>query len=395
MADAVARPEAQAMEEEERVLVASQWRLMWWRYKKHKLAIGATVVVAMFYLVAIGAEFMTTDKTKRTNTEFQLMPPQAIQWFNGFLNFEPHVHGITTERKPPTFKRIFFNDPDVKIPVNFFVKGYEYKFLGFFKTDRHLLGIPGMAADGSVIDEDGNPRGFVGTKRPTIYILGTDKLGRDMWSRLMIATRISMSIGLVGVLVSLVLGTTLGGISGYFGGVADTIIQRMVEILQSIPTIPLWMGLASAVPAEWSVLRVYFMITLLISLIGWTGLAREVRGRFLAMREEDFVMAARLAGAREARVIMRHMVPSFLSHIIARATLAVPFMIIAETALSFLGLGMRAPAVSWGVMLQQAQNVQTVALSQHLMLPAIPVIIVILALNFVGDGLRDAADPYG
>jgi peptide/nickel transport system permease protein len=229
----------------------------------------------------------------------------------------------------------------------------------------------------------------------TIFLLGTDVQGRDLWSRLMYGTRISLTIGLLGVTMSLVLGVALGGISGFYGGIIDTLIQRTIEILRSIPTIPLWMGLAAALPREWTVLQVYFAITIIISLLGWTELARVVRGRFLAMREEDFVVSARLVGCTQMRTIFVHMVPSFASHIIAATTLALPAMIISETSLSFLGLGLRPPAISWGVLLQQAQNVQTVAISPWLMLPAVPVIVAVMAFNFLGDGLRDAADPYG
>jgi peptide/nickel transport system permease protein len=261
--------------------------------------------------------------------------------------------------------------------VKLFARGYEYKLLGLFPTDIHLIGVEGAAAE------------------ETLFLLGTDLLGRDIWSRLMLATRTSMTIGLVGVTLSLFLGVLLGGISGYYGGPIDTFIQRVIEIIRSIPTIPLWMGLAAALPTSWSITRIYFAITIIISLIGWTELARVVRGRFLTLREEDFVMAAELAGASQNRIIFRHMVPSFLSHIIAATTLAIPAMIISETALSFLGLGLRPPAISWGVMLQEAQNIQTLAISPWMLVTAIPVIVVILAFNFMGDGLRDAADPYG
>ena len=229
----------------------------------------------------------------------------------------------------------------------------------------------------------------------TIFLLGTDVQGRDLWSRLMYGTRISLTIGLLGVTMSLVLGVVLGGLSGFYGGIVDTLIQRTIEILRSIPTIPLWMGLAAALPREWTILQVYFAITIIISMLGWTELARVVRGRFLAMREEDFVVSARLVGCTQMRTIFVHMVPSFASHIIAATTLALPAMIISETSLSFLGLGLRPPAISWGVLLQQAQNVQTVAISPWLMLPAVPVIVAVMAFNFLGDGLRDAADPYG
>jgi peptide/nickel transport system permease protein len=264
------------------------------------------------------------------------------------------------------------------VPIAFFAEGFEYKLFGFIPTNRHLIG-PG---DGSAAEQ-------------SIFIMGTDIQGRDMWSRLMYATRVSLVIGLVGVSVSLILGVVLGGLSGFFGGWLDTVVQRVIEILRSIPTIPLWMGLAAAVPQDWSVLQVYFVITIIISLIGWTELARVVRGKFLSLREEDFVMAAELSGANRPRIIFVHMVPLFLSHIIAATTLALPAMVISETSLSFLGLGLRPPAISWGVLLQQAQNVQTVAISPWLMLPAVPVIVAVMAFNFLGDGLRDAADPYG
>ncbi len=229
----------------------------------------------------------------------------------------------------------------------------------------------------------------------TLFVLGTDEQGRDLWSRLMFATRTSLIIGLAGVTIALFLGVLLGGISGFYGGGVDTAIQRVIEILRSIPTIPLWLGLAAALPNDWTIGQIYFAITLIISLIGWTELARVVRGRFLSLREEEFVMAAELAGSSQVRIILSHMVPSFLSHIIAATTLALPAMIVSETSLSFLGLGLRPPAVSWGVLLQQAQNVQALAISPWLLIPAIPVITVILAFNFTGDGLRDAADPYG
>jgi peptide/nickel transport system permease protein len=261
--------------------------------------------------------------------------------------------------------------------IRFFVRGFEYRLLGLFATDIHLLGL----------DAEEIPTPF--------YPLGTDRMGRDLWSRLMYGTRISLSIGLVGVAISLFLGILLGGMSGYYGGSIDLTIQRVIEFLRSIPTIPLWLALGAAVPLEWSVIQVYFAITIILSLIGWTGLAREVRGRLLAMREEDFILAARFSGSGELRIIFRHMIPSFMSHIIAAITLAIPAMILAETALSFLGLGLRPPAISWGILLFEAQNLQSVAGAPWLLLPGLVVIVAILAFNFLGDGLRDAADPYG
>ena len=285
--------------------------------------------------------------------------------------------GFTGTRDPKTFKRVYTLDLEKKIPVRFFAEGVEYEWMGFIPSNTHLIGTEGVPAGG------------------TLFLWGTDLQGRDVWSRLMYATRTSLVIGMVSVALSLILGIVLGGISGYYGGILDTIIQRVIEILRSIPTIPLWMGLTAALPSTWNVHQVYFAITLIISLLGWTGLARVVRGRFLSLREEDFVMAARLSGCSRMRIILRHMVPSFWSHIIASTTLAIPAMIISETALSFLGLGLRPPAISWGVLLQDAQNIQAIAISPWLLLPSIPVIFAVLSFNFVGDGLRDAADPYG
>ena len=362
---------------EERIFVASQWQLMWWRFRKHKLAMMSGLIIIGFYLAALGADFLAYADPNASEAQRSLMPPQPFYFFDGW-RFSPHVYAVKGRRDPMTFKRVYQTDANQKIPVRFFARGFEYKFLGLIPTNIHLLGVDaGLEAE------------------TAIFLLGTDVQGRDLWSRVVYATRISMTIGLVGVTLSLFLGVLLGGLSGFYGGMADTIIQRAIEILRSIPTIPLWMGLAAALPREWSILQVYFAITVIISLLGWTELARVVRGRFLALREEDFVVSARLVGCSQMRIIFVHMVPSFMSHIIAATTLALPAMIISETSLSFLGLGLRPPAISWGVLLQQAQNVQTVALSPWLMLPALPVIVAVLAFNFLGDGLRDAADPYG
>jgi peptide/nickel transport system permease protein len=373
----VATTPSPVMASEERLFVASQWQLMWWRFRKHRLAMASAIVIVGFYLVVLGADFLAYADPNASEAQRSLMPPQSIYFFDGW-RFAPHVYAVKGRRDPRTFKRVYQADPTQKIPIRFFARGFEYKFLGLIPTDRHLIGVDA---------------GMDATK--TIFLLGTDVQGRDLWSRLMYGTRISMTIGLVGVTLSLWLGVVLGGLSGFYGGIVDTVIQRLIEILRSIPTIPLWMGLAAALPREWSILQVYFAITIIISLLGWTELARVVRGRFLALREEDFVVSARLVGCTQRRIIFVHMVPAFLSHIIAATTLALPAMIISETALSFLGLGLRPPAISWGVLLQQAQNVQTVAISPWLMIPAVPVIAAVLAFNFLGDGLRDAADPYG
>jgi len=383
MTEAVTAPDIQGLPdevevagEEERIFVATQWQLMWWRFRKHRLAMVGSLVVIFFYLVAFFSNTLAYSDPHLTEAQRSLMPPQPIHFFDEG-KFNPYVYAIKGARDPKTFVRVYVPDTDAKIPVCFFCPGYKYKLLGVITTDIHLIGVEGVPTE------------------EALYVLGTDLLGRDVWSRLMLATRTSMTIGLAGVTLALFLGVLLGGISGYYGGAIDTFIQRVIEILRSIPTIPLWMGLAAALPTSWSVTKIYFAITIIISLIGWTELARVVRGRFLTLRAEDFVFAAELSGCSRNRIIFRHMVPSFYSHIIAATTLAIPAMIISETALSFLGLGLRPPAISWGVMLKDAQNIQTLAISPWQLIVAIPVIVVILAFNFMGDGLRDAADPYG
>lgn len=361
---------------EEKVAAATQLQLTWWRFRKHKLAVASGIVVVLFYLMALLGDFLAVTEPHATDASRSYIPPQAIHFFDDGA-FRPHVYALKGKRDMRTFKLVYAPDPTDKRYLRLFAPGYRYEFLGLFETDIHLLGL-----------DRGKPE-------EALFLLGTDQLGRDVWSRLMLATRTSLTIGLVGVALSLFLGVLLGGISGLYGGVVDTVIQRVIEILRSIPTIPLWMGLAAALPTTWSVTQVYIAITVIISLIGWTELARVVRGRFLALREEDFVTAAELAGASRLRIIFRHMVPSFLSHIIAAISLALPAMIISETTLSFLGLGLRPPAISWGVLLQDAQNIQALGIAPWLLAVAVPVVVVILAFNFLGDGLRDAADPYG
>ncbi len=368
--------EQQIIIEEDVVSVASQWQLMWWRFRKHKAALIATTIVILFYLVAIFAPFLASSNPSESNVPMAYLPPQTIKFFDDGIR--PKIHKVMCSRNPETYKKEYTTNPEIKLPVKFFVDGYEWKLFGFIKTTKHLY---------AVEDEEGNII--------SPYLLGSDKQGRDLLARILIGTRLSLSIGLIGVTFSLILGIVLGGASGYYGGWIDTVVQRIIEITRSIPTIPLWIALGASVPRDWSVVKIYFAITIIISLFVWTELGRVVRGRFLALREEDFVTAAKLAGASDRRVILRHMVPYFASHLIASTSLAIPFMIISETALSFLGLGLRPPAVSWGVLLQAAQNVQTVALYWWLTLPAVPVTIAVLAFNFMGDGLRDAADPYG
>ncbi len=361
---------------EEKIAVATQWQLIWWRFRKHRLAMAGTAVLALLYLVSLGADFLSYVDPDESEAQRSLMAPQPIHWFDGG-KLRPYVHPVKGMRDPVSFKRVYAPDTSVKVRVRLFGRGYPYRLFGVIRCSRHLLAV-----------EDARPE-------ESLFILGTDVQGRDLWSRLMSGTRTSMTIGLVSVTLSLFLGVFLGGISGYFGGLPDTIIQRIIEILRSIPTIPLWMGLAAALPAHWDIVQVYFAITIIISLIGWTELARVVRGRFISLRQEDFVMAAELLGCSKVRIIFRHMVPSFVSHIIAATTLAIPAMIISETSLSFLGLGLRPPAISWGVLLQDAQNIQALVISPWLLIPALPVIVAVLAFNFMGDGIRDAADPYG
>ena len=368
--------ETQAISAEEREYIASQWTLVWRRFLKHRLAVGATIMIIVFYLIAIFCEFLAIHDPYAQNAQRSFVPPQRVHFFDGWKPTWPYVNGLIRERNPVTLKPEYKADETKRYSIKLFARGHDYELLGVFDTNIHLIGLD--------TDEDPIP----------LYLFGSDRMGRDGFSRLMYATRISMSIGLVGVALSLFLGVLLGGISGYRGGVVDVLIQRFIEFIRSIPTIPLWLGLAAAVPQEWTQIQIYFAITIIISLLGWTTLAREVRGRFLALRSEDFVMAARLYGTSELRIIFRHMIPSFTSHIIATTTLAVPAIIIAETALSFLSLGLRPPTISWGTLLFEAQNLNAISNAPWLMIPAPFVLLAILAFNFMGDGLRDAADPY-
>jgi len=352
---------------------AGQWQLAWWKFKRHKLAVAGGIVVILIYLVAAFAEFLAPYGPGDYSARYTYAPPQPLNIWNG-ESLGLFVNGYSVKVNPDSLAREFVIDPEIVIPVGLFVEGSPYKMWGLFESNIHLIG-PLDASD-------------------PMYLWGADRLGRDMLSRVIHGARISMTIGLVGVGMSLFLGILLGGISGYYGGQVDNFIQRLIEFLLAIPTIPLWMGLAAAIPPTLSPIQVYFMITVILSLVGWTGLARVIRGRFMAIKNEDFVTAARLDGTSELGIMMRHMAPSFASHIIASVTLAIPAMILAETALSFLGIGLRPPVVSWGVLLQEAQNIRSVALAPWLLVPGAAVIITVLALNFLGDGLRDAADPY-
>jgi len=343
--------------------LATPLQLMYWKFIRHRLAIAGLIVVFLLYGIAVFADFLTPyDPGQRTGYAFA--PPQLPKFFteDGFT-LRPVVYGLESHLDRQTFQRTYVVDTSKSYPLQFIVRsGRPYKLLGLITTDIRLFGV-----------EDGG----------VLFFMGTDQLGRDLFSRVLIGSRVSLSIGLVGVFLSLSIGIFFGGISGYYGGRVDHIVQRLIEIITSFPTIPLWMALAAALPREWTGIQVYLGITVILSMIGWTNLARVVRGKFLSLRDEDFVMAARLCGASEARIIGRHLLPSFTSHIIAAVTLAIPSMILAETSLSFLGVGLRPPTISWGVLLREAQNVYTLALAPWQLLPGILVVVAVLAFNFI------------
>ena len=366
-----------ALPEASQVDIASQAQLTWWAFKRHRLAIIGLWVIGFMYVLSVFAEFVAPSDPFKQNRRAVYHPPQMIHFIDrsedGF-SIKPYVWKMDRKRDPDTLAISYVNSGE-KIYLKLFGKGPVYKFWGLWDTNTHLF-----ASE--------NPR-------DNFFVFGADRLGRDMFSRAIYGTRISMSIGLVGVLISLFLGITLGGLSGFYGGRVDAVIQRLIEFVLSLPTIPIWLALAASLPPSWPIYKQYFVITLIVSLVGWTELGRVVRGRFLAMKNNDFVIAARLDGASEQRIIFRHMLPSLTSHIIASLTLAIPLMILAETGLSFLGLGLQPPAISWGVLLKEAQNIITISQAPWLFIPGAFVVIAVLAFNFLGDGMRDAADPYG
>jgi peptide/nickel transport system permease protein len=357
---------------QERYYMASQWQMMWWKFRRHKVALWSGIFLLSIYFIALVVEVVAPYSPQTRSPRHIFAPPQAIHFFHDGEFVGPFVYGQRFKLNTETLKREY-SDTDRVHPIRFFCRGDEYRFWGLFQADFHLF-CP--AEDGQV------------------FLLGTDRLGRDILSRLIYGARISMTVGLIGIAVSFIIGIVLGGISGYYGGWIDNIIQRAIEIVKSLPELPLWMALSAALPVNWSPILVYFGITIILGLLEWPGLARAVRSKLLALREEDFCTAAQLMGASPSRVIGRHLLPSFMSHLIASATLAIPSMILGETALSFLGLGLRPPIVSWGVQLGDALNINVVALYPWLLFPMVPVILVVLAFNFFGDGLRDAADPY-
>ena len=358
---------------QERVYLASQWRLSWWKFKRHKIALFSLFFLLLLYGAIIICEFLAPYNLHTRNMDYIYAPPQRVHLFDDGKLVGPFVYGLKMSLNMDTLKREYSVDRDSVQPLRFICRGDTYKFWGLWEGNLHLF-CP--AVDGEA------------------FLLGTDRRGRDVLSRIIYGARISLTIGLLGVAVSFTLGIIIGGFAGFHGGTFDLIVQRIIEVLQSIPSIPLWLALAAIMPVTWSPLLVYFGITMILGLLDWTGLARAVRSKLLALREEDYVLAAQLMGASSSRIIGRHLIPGFMSHLIASATISIPAMILGETALSFLGLGLRPPITSWGVLLTEAQNVNVVALYPWLMMPVIPVILVILAFNFLGDGLRDAADPY-
>src|SRR5689334_4635942 len=359
--------------EQERFYLASQWKLMWWKFRRHRVAVASALILLVMYGSTLVTEFLAPYNLHTRHTDFIYASPSRVHLFHDGHFIGPFVYAQNKSLDMKNLRRVYTPDRTKPEPVRFFCSGDPYRFWGVVEMSFHVV----CPASGG-----------------TLFLLGTDRLGRDVFSRILYGARISLTIGLLGVATSFILGIVIGGIAGYWGGWFDLVVQRVIEVLQSIPSIPLWLALAAIMPADWSPLLIYLGITFILGLLDWTGLARAVRSKLLSLREEDYVLAAQLMGAGHWRIIGRHLIPGFMSHLIASATLTIPGMILGETTLSFLGLGLRPPVTSWGVLLTEARTVNVVALYPWLLLPVVPVILVILAFNFLGDGLRDAADPY-
>jgi peptide/nickel transport system permease protein len=356
-----------------KIHLASQTRLMWWKFKRHRLALASGIFLALLYGMIIICEFLAPYNLHTRNVDFIHSPPQRVRFFHDGKFVGPFVYGRNMQLDIKTLKRNYTDNRSDVQPIRFLCRGDNYRFWGFIDSNIHLA---------------------CPAKGGQMFLLGTDRLGRDVLSRIIYGARISLTIGLIGITISFVLGIIIGGLAGYHGGLFDLLVQRVIEVLQSLPSLPLWMALAAIMPVTWSPILIYFGITIILGMLDWTGLARSVRSKLLALREEDYVLAAQLMGAKSGRIIGRHLVPGFMSHLIATATISIPGMILGETALSFLGLGLRPPITSWGILLTEARSVSVIAFYPWLLFPMIPVVLVILAFNFLGDGLRDAADPY-
>lgn len=362
-----------ATHEKSTYYTASHWQLIWRRFRRNRLALLGIVLLFIYLMFVLFAEFIAPHSGTTRDPAYLVGPPQPVHFCDSEgCSLRPFIHGYTTERNPSSFKLEISVDESTRHYIQFFVAGEPYKLLGLIDSDIHLFGVP----DGM------------------IHLFGTDDLGRDVFARVIYGTRVSLTIGVIGVLIAFVIGLIVGGIAGYSGGKVDFAVQRLIEFVRSIPTLPLYMGLAAALPKEWTPIQVYFTISLILGFLGWTTLARRIRGKLLSLRHEEFVVAAIVSGAAPQRIIVKHMLPSFLSYIIVDLTVSFPYMILAETALSFIGLGLRPPVISWGVLLQASQNIRSIEQAPWMFIPAVFVIIAVLAFTFVGDGLRDAADPY-
>jgi len=359
--------------EVKRLDLATSRQLMWYKFRRHRLAMVGTAIIFLFLIISLFPEFISPTTPQERDPAHASGPPTAVHIFDeSWVPHLPFIYGRTMERDPVTLRRISKVNTDVRVPLQFFSRGDDYKFLWSIPANLHLFTTQGT----------------------NIHLFGTDVLGRDIFTRTIYATRVSISIGVVGVLAAFFIGLAVGGLAGLKGGLTDSIIMRVIEFIRSIPSLPLWMGLAAALPREWSAVQVYVVVTLILAALGWTTLARRVRSKLLTLRNEDFVQAAKLAGCSNYRLVAKHMLPSFMSYLIVDLTVAFPYIILAETTLSFLGLGMREPMVSWGVLLFSAQNVTALAHTPWLLIPGVFILLIVIAFNFFGDGLRDAADPF-